>query len=93
MNDPRIAYIRTEPIPPSVPCQHVSMPNYRCTIELLDGSTIVRCGNTVEHALANAVECYNDTIIARIDRRTPVTDSGAAPSIILDETATGRNLV
>jgi hypothetical protein len=25
---------------------------------LIDGSTIMRCGGTVQHALANAVACY-----------------------------------
>ena len=53
-----IAYIKTEPITEAVPCKHVSTPNFRCTIELMDGSTIMRCGFTVQHALANAVACY-----------------------------------
>ena len=29
-----------------------------CTIELIDGSTIMKCGGTVQHALANAVASY-----------------------------------
>jgi hypothetical protein len=56
--DKNIVYIRTEPITPSIPCKFVNGPNYRCTIELVDGSTIMRCGVTVQHALANAIACY-----------------------------------
>ena len=62
MADSNIAYIRTEPISRSIPCMHINRPNYRCTIELLDGSTIIRCGITVEHALANAIACYKTTV-------------------------------
>ncbi|HBG04502.1 MAG: hypothetical protein A2075_07105 [Geobacteraceae bacterium GWC2_58_44] len=58
MVDSNIAYIRTEPITPSVPCKYIRGPNYRCTIELIDGSTIMRCGVTAQHALANAIACY-----------------------------------
>jgi hypothetical protein len=58
MADKNIAYIRTEPISASVPCLHMNRPNFRCTIELLDGSTIMRCGATAEDALANAMACY-----------------------------------
>jgi len=58
MADKNIAYIRTEPISPSVPCLHVNRPNFRCTIELIDGSTIMRCGATAEDALASALACY-----------------------------------
>ena len=58
MADIDIAYIRTEPISPSSPCQYISGPNFRCTIELVDGSTIMRCGVTARHALANAIACY-----------------------------------
>jgi hypothetical protein len=61
MVDRNIAYIRTEPITPSIPCEYVNGPNYRCTIELIDGSTIMRCGVTVLHALANAIACYKTT--------------------------------
>jgi hypothetical protein len=62
MTAPLIAYIRTEPIIPVAPCKHINQqPNYRCTIELVDGSTIIRSGVTVEHALANAVACYKTT--------------------------------
>ena len=55
MADDDIAYIRTEPISQSSPCMHIDRPNFRCTIELTDGSTIMRCGATVEHALTNAM--------------------------------------
>jgi hypothetical protein len=61
MIDPVIAYIKTEPITPCGPCKHVSEPKYKCTIELVDGSTIIRCGATVGHALANAIACYKTT--------------------------------
>lgn len=54
-----IAYIKTEPLHPSTECSHVRGPNFRCTIELHDGSTIMRCGVTSEHALANAIALYN----------------------------------
>lgn len=64
MEDLSIAYIRTEPIPP-IPCQQTSEPNYRCTIELADGSTIMRCGVTIEHALADALACYDETILSK----------------------------
>ena len=63
MADRYIAYIRTEPISQqSIPCKHINHPNFRCTIELIDGSTIMRCGVTVEHALANAMACYKTTV-------------------------------
>lgn len=52
-----IAYIRTEPLV-RVEGQNTRGPNYRCTIELLDGSTLMRCGVTCEHALENAVAFY-----------------------------------
>lgn len=58
MVDRNIAYIRTEPITPTAPCRYVDGPHYRCTIELIDGTTIMRCGVTAQHALANAVACY-----------------------------------
>ena len=58
MVDRNIAFIRTEPITPTAPCRYVDGPHYRCTIELIDGSTIMRCGVTAQHALANAVACY-----------------------------------
>jgi len=61
MLDKNIAYIRTEPITPSIPCRYVKGPKYRCTIELIDGSTIMRCGVTAQHALANAIACYKTT--------------------------------
>ena len=61
MVDRNIAYIRTEPITPVSTCKHVKEPNYRCTIEFIDGSTIMRCGVTAQHALANAVACYKTT--------------------------------
>jgi hypothetical protein len=53
-----IVYIKTEPIPQGTACRFSNAPKYRCTIELIDGSTIMRCGGTVQHALANAVACY-----------------------------------
>jgi hypothetical protein len=53
-----IVYIKTEPMPQTLPCHYSSTPKFRCTIELIDGSTIMRCGGTVQHALANAVACY-----------------------------------
>lgn len=56
-----IAYIKTEPIPESTACRHNKTPRFRCTIELLDGTTIMRCGGTPQHALANAVACYKTT--------------------------------
>jgi hypothetical protein len=61
MAAPTIAYIRTEPITPA-PGRHTNQQeSYQCTIELVDGSTITRCGVTVEHALANAIACYKTT--------------------------------
>ena len=60
-----IVYIKTEPLQPTVPCQYSSAPRFRCTIELIDGSTIMRCGGTVQHALANAVACYKTSAKAR----------------------------
>ena len=62
MANNNIAYISTEPISQSIPCMHVNRPNYRCTIELIDGSTIMRCGVTVEHALANAIASYESMV-------------------------------
>jgi hypothetical protein len=53
-----IVYIKTEPLPKDISCSFSKAPKFRCTIELLDGSTIMRCGGTVQHALANAVACY-----------------------------------
>jgi hypothetical protein len=53
-----IVYIKTEPVSPALPCRYSNAPKFRCTIELIDGSTIMRCGGTVQHALANAVACY-----------------------------------
>jgi hypothetical protein len=64
-----IAYIKTEPITPSAPCKYISGPNFRCTIELVDGSTIMRCGVTVEHALANAIACYKTSGKLTVNRR------------------------
>jgi hypothetical protein len=61
MADRDIAYIRTEPITPLIPCKHVNGPHYRCTIELIDGSIIMRCGVTEQHALANAIACFKTT--------------------------------
>ena len=58
MADSDIAYIKTEPITQPGPCRYIDGPNFRCTIELTDGSTIMRCGVTVQHALANAIACY-----------------------------------
>ncbi|HJV36787.1 hypothetical protein [Geomonas sp.] len=58
MLDENIAYIKTEPMPADTRCQHVNTPHFRCTIELIDGSTIMRCGETELHALANAMACY-----------------------------------
>jgi hypothetical protein len=60
-----IVFIRTEPIPQTVLCKHINAPNFRCTIELIDGTTIMRCGVTVQHALANAVACYKTTVKAK----------------------------
>jgi hypothetical protein len=57
-----IACIRTEPITQSIPCMHIRQPNFRCTIEFIDGSTIMRCGVTAQHALANAIACYKTSI-------------------------------
>jgi hypothetical protein len=51
-----IAYIRTEPIHPAH--QQTNGPTHKCIIELGDGSTIIRCGFTEQHALANAIACY-----------------------------------
>ena len=62
MVDRNIAYIKTEPVEPSTPCEHINKPSYRCTIELIDGSTIMRCGGTAQHALANAIACYKTTV-------------------------------
>ena len=58
MVDRDIVYIKTEPISPPAGCKYVKGPNYRCTIEFVDGSTIMRCGATAEHALANAIAYY-----------------------------------
>ncbi len=62
MADENIAYIRTEPISQSTLCMYSNRPNFRCTIELLDGSTIMRCGLTVEEAFTNAMACYQTAI-------------------------------
>jgi hypothetical protein len=67
MVDWDIVYIKTEPIPQNTLCQYSKAAKYRCTIELIDGSTIMRCGGTVQHALANAVACYKTS--ARIKLR------------------------
>lgn len=56
-----IVYIRTEPIPPGTPATGGNAPIYRCTIELTDGSTIMKCGITEQHALANAIAIYKTT--------------------------------
>jgi len=53
-----IAYIKTEPAPQALPCRYSKVPRFRCTIELVDGTVITRCGGTVLHALANAIACY-----------------------------------
>lgn len=53
-----IAYIKTEPLPETPSCRYSNTPKFRCTIELIDGSIIMRCGGTVQHALANAIACY-----------------------------------
>lgn len=53
-----IVYIKTEPMHGPASCRYSSAPKFRCTIELADGSTIMRCGGTPQHALANAVACY-----------------------------------
>jgi hypothetical protein len=58
MIERNIVYISTEPITPPLPCRYVNEPKYRCTIELVDGATIRRCGVTAQHALANAIACY-----------------------------------
>lgn len=69
MADNNIAYIKTEPIAPSSPCKYINGPNFRCTIELVDGSTIMRCGVTAQHALANAIACYKTTGIPKANRQ------------------------
>lgn len=61
-----IAYIRTEPLPQTPPCRYSAAPRFRCTIELVDGTTIMRCGATPQHALANAVACYKTTAQVRL---------------------------
>ena len=53
-----IAYIKTEPIPQNTLCSYGRTSKFMCTIELIDGSTIMKCGGTVQHALANAVASY-----------------------------------
>ncbi|MCM0080249.1 hypothetical protein L4X63_01470 [Geomonas sp. Red32] len=53
-----IAYIRMEPVAPGGHCRFVKSPHYKCTIEFRDGSTVVRCGTTEQHALANAIARY-----------------------------------
>lgn len=62
-----IVYIRTEPITPKVECRYVNGPNYRCTIEFTDGSTVMRCGVTAQHALANAIACCKTTHKPKLD--------------------------
>jgi hypothetical protein len=61
-----IAYIKTEPLPQATPCSYCAAPKFRCTIELIDGSTIMRCGGTAQHALANAVACYKTSAKIKI---------------------------
>lgn len=67
MADNIIAYIKTEPIVPKASCKYINGPNFRCTIELIDGSTIMRCGVTEQHALANAIACYKTTGRPKLD--------------------------
>ena len=69
MADVDIAYIRTEPIQQVSGCRYSTAPRYRCTIELTDGSTIMRWGGTAQHALANAVACYK--ISTRVSSSKP----------------------
>jgi len=64
-----IAYIRTEPLPQPPHCRQSNVPKFRCTIELIDGSTIMRCGGTVQHALANAIACYKTSARIPLRRR------------------------
>jgi hypothetical protein len=66
-----IVYIRTEPMPQNVPCCYCNEPKFRCTIELLDGSTIMRCGATVQHALANAIACYKTSAKPKLRKAKP----------------------
>lgn len=61
MLDKDIACISTEPLPAEISCKYVDGPHFRCTIELQDGSTIMRCGVTALHALANAMACFKTT--------------------------------
>ena len=63
MQEKEIAYIITEPIPPNR--QQRGGRAYRCVIELLDGSIIIRCGFTEQHALANAIACYKTSFYRR----------------------------
>lgn len=63
-----IAYIRTEPIIQTTACLPTGSPSFRCTIELVDGTTIMRSGFSVQHALANAVACYKTTTKRRFRR-------------------------
>lgn len=65
MKEREIVYIKTEPVPAATRCRFVNGPNFRCTIEFGDGSTIERCGITEQHALANAIACYKTTPKAR----------------------------
>lgn len=62
-----IAYIKTEPVAQPVPCRYSKEPRFRCTIELVDGSVITRCGGTVQHALANAIACYKTSASRRLE--------------------------
>jgi hypothetical protein len=67
MVDANIAYIKTEPIAPPSQCSYIDRPKYRCTIELVDGSIIMRCGGTEQHALANAIACYRTSARPKAD--------------------------
>ena len=62
MVDNDIVYIRTEPISPAIDCKYIKGPNFRCTIEFQDGTTIMRCGVTARHALANAIAYYKTNL-------------------------------
>jgi hypothetical protein len=60
-----IVYIKTEPIVAESPTIRSHAPVYRCTIELADGSTIMRCGMTEQHAVANAIAIYKTSFQPR----------------------------
>ena len=87
MVDVNIAYIKTEPIAPPSECSYINSPKYRCTIELVDGSIIMRCGGTEQHALANAIACYRTSARPKPDPQRMVDANVGNGGNAIDKTS------